>query len=38
MVENPVRACLYTYLAEKRAQGLKPRFLLACNGPTKVVP
>ena len=28
----------YTYLAEKKAQGLKPRSLLASNGPTKVVP
>jgi hypothetical protein len=28
----------YTYLTEKKAQGLKPRSLLAFYGPTKVVP
>jgi hypothetical protein len=28
----------YTYLAKKKAQGLKPRSLLGLNGPTKVGP
>jgi hypothetical protein len=48
IVQNPVKAGLvnraeewpycYSYLSKKRAQGLKPRVLLAGNGPTKVVP
>ena len=48
IVQNPVKAGLvdtaeqypygYTYLAKKKAQGLKPKFLLRRNGPTKVVP
>jgi putative transposase len=48
IVQNPVKAGLveraeewpycYSYLAKKKAQGLKPRSLLAGNGPTKVVP
>jgi hypothetical protein len=29
MVQNPVKADWYTYLAGKKAQGLKPRSLLA---------
>jgi putative transposase len=47
IVQNPVKAGLvdraeqwpycYSYLV-KKAQGLKPRSLLAGNGPTKVVP
>ena len=28
----------YTYLAKKKAQGLKPKSLLCINGPTKVAP
>ena len=46
--QNPVKAGLvdtaeqypygYTYLAKKKAQGLKPNSLLRINGPTKVVP
>jgi putative transposase len=48
IVQNPVKARLvdraeqwpycYSYLAKKKAQGLKPRSLLTVNGPTKVVP
>jgi putative transposase len=48
IVENPVKAGLvdsaedwpycYSYLAKKKAQGLKPKSLLAFYGPTKVVP
>jgi putative transposase len=48
IVQNPVKAGLvdhaeqwpycYSYLAKKKAQGLKPRSLLIVNGPTKVVP
>ena len=48
IVQNPVKAGLvdtaeqypygYTYLAKKKAQGLKPNSLLRINGPTKVVP
>jgi putative transposase len=46
--QNPVKAGLvdraeqwpycFNYLAKKKAQGLKPRFLLGLYGPTKVVP
>ena len=32
MVQNPSEQGRYTYLAEKKAQGLKPRFLLALCG------
>jgi putative transposase len=48
IVQNPVKAGLvdraehwpycYSYLAKKKAQGLKPGSLLTVNGPTKVVP
>jgi putative transposase len=48
IVQNPVKAGLveraeewpycYSYLAKKKAQGLKPRSLLAGYGPTKGVP
>jgi len=48
IVRNPVKARLvdsaekwpycYSYLAKKKAQGLKPSSLMAVNGPTKVVP
>ena len=48
IAQNPVKAGLvdraeqwpycYSYLAKKKAQGLKPRSLLTANGPTKVVP
>jgi hypothetical protein len=48
IVQNPVKAGLvdnaeqypycYTYLAKKKAQGLKPRSLSVLYGPTKVVP
>ena len=48
IVQNPGKAGLvdtaerypygYTYLAKKKAQGLKPKSLLRLNGPTKVVP
>ena len=48
IVQNPVKAGLvdsaedwpycYSYLAKKKAQGLKPSSLMAVNGPTKVVP
>ena len=48
IVENPVKAGLvdsaedwpycYSYLAKKKAQGLKPSSFLTPNGPTKVVP
>jgi putative transposase len=48
IVENPVKAGLvdsaehwpycYSYLAKKKAQGLKPNSLLSLYGPTKVVP
>jgi putative transposase len=48
IVQNPVKAGLvdsaehwpycYSYLAKKKAQGLKPYSLLTLYGPTKVVP
>ena len=48
IVQNPVKAGLvdsaeqwpycYSYLAKKKAQGLKPSSLLTPYGPTKVVP
>ena len=48
IVQNPVKAGLvdtaehypycYTYLAKKKAQGLKPRSLSGLSGPTKVRP
>ncbi len=48
IVQNPVKAELvdsaedwpycYSYLAKKKAQGLKPSSLLSPYGPTKVVP
>jgi putative transposase len=48
IVQNPVKAGLvdsaedwpycYSYLAKKKAQGLKPSSLLTLYGPTKVVP
>jgi hypothetical protein len=48
IAQNPVRAGLvdraeqypycYSYLAKKKAQGLKPKSFFAVNGPTKVVP
>jgi putative transposase len=48
IVQNPVKAGLvdrteqwpycYSYLAKKKAQGLKPSSVVAVNGPTKVVP
>jgi putative transposase len=48
IVQNPIKAGLvdraeqwpycYSYLAKKKAQGLKPSPVVAVNGPTKVVP
>ena len=48
IVQNPVQSGLvdraeqwpycYSYLAKKKAQGLKPKSLLTGSGPTKVVP
>jgi putative transposase len=48
IAQNPVRAGLvdraeqwpycYSYLAKKKAQGLKPSLAPCVNGPTKVVP